>query len=209
MSKRAHRVAEMCALHSPECSLKGQNQKNPQRWIHRGKAVTALLEGRPSSTLIKWEDPDTLKHAQHFKRLKCHWRPADTLALQKLLLGAVINERLSLQLSGSPLLQNQLLVWIRETDTLSSFRITLQTFLFNKAYSEGCWPWTILQLCCCCLYFFSTGLFSLPKCLYIIKLCLLSPSLLRCCVCVRLGERTTWSGYQIMRSVYVQVILED
>uniref|UniRef100_A0A669DXW8 Reverse transcriptase domain-containing protein n=1 Tax=Oreochromis niloticus TaxID=8128 RepID=A0A669DXW8_ORENI len=34
-----------------------------------------------------------------------------------------------------PLLWNQLPVWIQETDTLSTFKIRLQTFLFAKAYS--------------------------------------------------------------------------
>uniref|UniRef100_A0A669EZ97 Reverse transcriptase domain-containing protein n=1 Tax=Oreochromis niloticus TaxID=8128 RepID=A0A669EZ97_ORENI len=35
----------------------------------------------------------------------------------------------------APLLWNQLPVWIRETDTISTFKIRLQTFLFAKAYS--------------------------------------------------------------------------
>uniref|UniRef100_A0A669CMS1 Reverse transcriptase domain-containing protein n=1 Tax=Oreochromis niloticus TaxID=8128 RepID=A0A669CMS1_ORENI len=35
----------------------------------------------------------------------------------------------------APLLWNQLPVWIQETDTISTFKIRLQTFLFAKAYS--------------------------------------------------------------------------
>ncbi|XP_025758871.1 uncharacterized protein LOC112843875, partial [Oreochromis niloticus] len=35
----------------------------------------------------------------------------------------------------APLLWNQLPVWIRETDTISTFKIRLKTFLFAKAYS--------------------------------------------------------------------------
>ncbi|XP_065326200.1 uncharacterized protein LOC135932628 [Pelmatolapia mariae] len=35
----------------------------------------------------------------------------------------------------APLLWNQLPVWIRETDTISTFKIRLKTFLFVKAYS--------------------------------------------------------------------------
>ena len=37
----------------------------------------------------------------------------------------------------APLLWNQLPIWVREADTLSSFKSMLKTFLFDKAYSYG------------------------------------------------------------------------
>lgn len=33
----------------------------------------------------------------------------------------------------APLIWHQLTVWVQETDTLSSFKIRLQSFLFDKA----------------------------------------------------------------------------
>ena len=37
----------------------------------------------------------------------------------------------------APLLWNQLPVQVREADTLSSFKTSLKTFLFDKAYGQG------------------------------------------------------------------------
>ncbi|XP_054860077.1 uncharacterized protein LOC129347328 [Amphiprion ocellaris] len=76
----------------------------------------------------------------YLKDLIVPYYPSRTLRSQTA--GLLVVPRISKSRMGSrafsyqvPLLWNQLPVWVREADTLSTFKTRLKTFLFDKAYS--------------------------------------------------------------------------